>query len=71
MLEAQQGQIKLLTDTLAQLSTKIEMLERNSAQISQAQASVPKELPKKPMQKPAPAISTGGAPLPASQGGKR
>ena len=74
LIEAQQAQIKTLTDTVAQLTGKIEALERQAAELSQAQAAAPKVPPKpkpKPKPQPAPAISTGGAPLPTAPEAKR
>ena len=71
LIEAQQAQIKALTDTVTQLSTRLGALEKRDAEIAQAQAQAAKALPKappkaKPKPPPAPTISTGGAPLPTT-----
>jgi uncharacterized coiled-coil protein SlyX len=68
LLAAQQAEIKRLSDQLSALTAKIDALQRPT---TSAQAAIPPPaapaVRKKPVApKPAPAISTGGAPLPAT-----
>jgi hypothetical protein len=67
LLEAQDAELKRLSDQFSQLATKLDLLEK----ARDAQATLvndPKAAPKKPATKPAPRISTGGAPLPPEPG---
>ena len=61
MLQAQDAEIKRLSDQVLQLTMKIDSLE-SRARDAQAASPAPKAAPKKPAGKPR--ISTGGAPLP-------
>ena len=68
LLAAQQAEIKRLSDQVSTLTAKIDALQRPAAS---AQAAIPPHVApvarKKPAApKPAPAISTGGAPLPVT-----
>ena len=61
MLQAQDAEIKRLSDQVLQLTMKIDSLE-SRARDAQAASPAPKAAPKKPAAKPR--ISTGGAPPP-------
>ena len=68
MLQAQDVEIKRLSDQVLQLVVKMDLLESNTRDAQAAIPSSPKAAPKKSAAKPAPRISTGGAPLPPEQG---
>jgi len=66
MLQAQDAEIKRLSDQVLRLIMKIDSLERNARDAQAAIGPAPKPAPKQPAAKPAPRISTGGAPLPST-----
>ena len=62
MLQAQDAEIKRLSDQVLQLTMKIDSLESRARDAQAAISPAPKAASKKPAAKPR--ISTGGAPLP-------
>jgi hypothetical protein len=66
MLQAQDAEIKRLSDQVLRLIMKMDSLERNARDAQAAVGPAPRPFTKQPAAKPAPRISTGGAPLPTT-----
>ena len=68
MLQAQDAELKRLSDQVLQLVMKMDLLESKARDAQAAILNAPKAAPKKPAAKSASRISVGGAPLPPEQG---
>jgi hypothetical protein len=68
LLQAQDAELKRLSDQFSQLATKLDLLESKARDAQATFVNDPKAAPKKPATKPAPRISTGGNPLPPEPG---
>jgi len=68
LLQAHEAELKRLSEQLMQLVTKLDLLEHKAPDAQAAIPLAPKAVPRKPATKPAPRVSTGGAPLPPAPG---
>ena len=68
MLQAQDAELKRLSDQVLQLVMKMDLLESKARDAQAAIVNAPKPAAKKSAAKPAARISVGGAPLPPEQG---
>jgi hypothetical protein len=66
MLQAQDAEIKRLSDQVLRLIMKMDSLERNARDAQAAIGSAAKPASKQPAAKPTPRIPMGGAPLPTT-----